>query len=98
MPRCRDVEVTFSGLEGRGINYNALRMINGKGLSTRYYFTEEGILITFRHHNQKICTNIDYDYGWNGVFERYYNYKALILIEKDDDENTVRNIIEKSLV
>jgi hypothetical protein len=90
MSRHRDVEVIFDGLEGRGIQYNQLRSINGKGLSIRYYFTEEGILITFRHHNSKMKSYVDYDYNWNGELQCYYNYKEKFLIEKDDEDNNIR--------
>ena len=90
MPRCRDVEVSFDSLEGRGIQYNQLRSINGKGLSTRYYFTEEGILITIRHYNRKFKSYVDYDYSWNSELQCYYNYKEKFLIEKDDDDNNIR--------
>ncbi len=90
MSRRRDVEITFDSLEGRGIQYNHLRSINGKGLSIRYYFTEEGILITFRHYNSKMKSYMDYDYNWNGVFQCYYNYKEKFLIEKDDEDNNIR--------
>lgn len=90
MSRCRDVEVFFDSLEGRGIQYNQLRSINGKGLFTRYYFTDEGILITFRHHNRKFKSYVNYDYSWNGELQCYYNHKEKFYIEKDDDNNNIR--------